>query len=76
MCGGGAPLIVRIKNNEEVQSYPMRVAQVLPLCRIKGPKSLCGANDVAYRDANFLLLTPCVQYIHVLLHQIVKYHTL
>lgn len=28
-------LIVRIKNNEEVQSYPKTAAQVLPFCRIK-----------------------------------------
>lgn len=31
------PLIVRIKNNEEVQSYPSKVAQALPFCRIVDP---------------------------------------
>lgn len=48
------PLIVRIKNNEEVRSYPSKVARALPFCNIKDhlerqkqAESLCGANDVA-----------------------------
>ena len=55
------PLIVRIKNNEEVQSYPSKVARALPFCHIKDHlerqkqgEGLCGANDVASKKSSQL----------------------